>query len=118
MEDKTMTNEHKIWLCERYANDAWNLSLNLAQEAARSGHFGKGYAIIAEETRVLATKLYDYVEGIKFNGQSDETNVGIKNFAFMLNYLSFNATLEVMRVYPMNSSNTNKTMAFFMDTPL
>ena len=93
-----MTNEKKLWLCEQYAQKAWALSLALAQEAARAGLYGKGYAIVASETRTLANKLFEYAAEARFGVDNEDTFKGVIDFAFQTGLLSVNAMLEILHV--------------------
>ena len=107
-----MTSEKKIWLCEQYAQKAWTLSLALAQEAARANQYGKGYAIVAEEARHIANKLFDYVAQVRFDGDDCEMFIGIIDAALQMRFLSTNAMLEILRINPVISDMTiNKSMA-------
>ena len=107
-----MSNDKKIWLCEQYAQKAWTLSLSFAQEAGRIGHFGRGYAVVADETRTLANKLFEYTCKAKFDNTSANDFKGIVDFAFHIGLLSINATVEILRVNPMVTDMAiNKSMA-------
>ena len=92
-----MNNEKKIWLCEQYAHKTWTLSLSLAQEAANAGHFGKGYAVVAEETRRLADNLFNYAASARFDG-NDREFLGVAEFALQTGFLAVNAAIEILRV--------------------
>ena len=92
-----MTREKKIWLCEQYAQKEWTLSSNIAQEAVSAGRLGKGYAVVAEETRRLADNLFDYVAKARFDG-NDSDFKGITDFALATGFLSVNAAIEALGV--------------------
>jgi len=110
-----MNNEKKLWLCEQYAQKAWTLSLVLAQEAARAGGHGKGYAVIASEARILADKLFEYAASVRFDRDGMDFN-GIADFAVMLKFLSTNAAFEIMRVAEVNMEfNIPKSMSVFAE---
>lgn len=107
-----MNNDKKIWLCEQYAQKAWTLSLSFAQEAGRIGHFGRGYAVVAEETRNLANRLFEYTSKAKFENNEKDELKGIVEFAFQIGLLSINTTVEILRVNPIvTDMSTNKSMA-------
>ncbi|MCL2016121.1 MAG: methyl-accepting chemotaxis protein [Defluviitaleaceae bacterium] len=112
-----MKNEKKLWLIEQYAQQAWTVSLTLAQEAARAGEFGKGYAMLAHEARTLANRLYDYTAKIKFETSELANNSdfkGIIDFARMTKFLSVNASLELIRMSMVSMDfNIPKSMAVF-----
>ncbi len=93
-----MENKKKVWKIEQLAHKTWTLSLVLAQEAARAGQHGKGYAVVAQEARVLADKLAEYTEKVLFDGGDDDMFRGIVDFAVMMKFLSVNAALEIMHV--------------------
>jgi hypothetical protein len=97
MEGKDMSKEMKILMCERYAQKAWSTSQQLAQEAANTGYFGKGYAVVAEETRRLADNLFQYADKARFEGNGSEFK-GIVDFAVMTCYLATNASIEILNV--------------------
>jgi len=104
-------NEKKIWLCEQYAQKAWALSLALRQEAANAGEYGKGYAVVASETRLLADKLFEYASEAKFGVDSEDKFKGIIEFAFMTGLLSVNAMIEILHVEAVNEKINNKGIA-------
>lgn len=106
-----MINEKKIWLCEQYAHKAWTLSLNLAQHAARVGHMGRGYAVVAEETRRLADKLFEYSAAAKFDTGCEDLFKGVADYAFMTGLLSVNAMLEILHVEAADDKINNKDIA-------
>ena len=107
-----MTSEKILWLCEQYAHKAWTLSLGFAQEAGRSGHFGRGYAIVAEEARTLANKLFDYTAKAKFESTGADDFKGIVDFAVMTGFLAVNSMIEILRVNPVISDmSINKSIA-------
>jgi hypothetical protein len=110
-----MNSEKKLWLCEQYAHKAWTLSLVLAQEAARAGGHGKGFAVIAHEARQLADKLFDFTAKVRFDsGGSDFT--GIADLSVMLKLLATNAMIEIMRVAEFHMEfNIPKSMAVFAE---
>ena len=107
-----MTSEKKIWLCEQYAQKAWTLSLGFAQEAGRSGHFGRGYAVVAEEARTLANRLFDYTAKAKFENAGADDFKGVADFALMTGFLAVNTMIEMLRVNPVISDmSINKSIA-------
>jgi hypothetical protein len=93
-----MTNEKKLWLCEQYAQKAWALSLALAQEAARAGLYGKGYAVVASETRIMANKLLEYAAEARFGVDNEDTFKGILFYATETGFLAVNTMLEILHV--------------------
>jgi hypothetical protein len=103
-----MTNEKKIWLCEQCAQKAWGTSQRFAQEAASAGVFGKGYAVVAEEARFLADKLFDYAAKARFEGNDSEFK-GVAELAFMTGLLATNASIEILNV-EQNSSGRAESM--------
>jgi hypothetical protein len=111
-----MENEKKVWLIEQYAQKAWTVSLTLSQEAARAGAHGKGYAVVAHEARILADKLYEYVENIRFGGGDEAMFKGIKDFAVMFKLLSVNALIEILHKVDVSMEfNIPKSMAVFAE---
>lgn len=106
-----MINEKKVWLCEQYAQKAWALSLNLAQEAARAGHYGRGYAVIADETRIIANSLFNYAVKTRFDGGGEDEFRGIVDLALELGFLSVNAMLEILHVEAMDDKINSKSVA-------
>jgi chemotaxis signal transduction protein len=92
-----MNNEQKILMCERYAQKAWSTSQQMVQEAANTGYFGKGYAVVAEETRRLADSLFQYADKARFEGYDGELE-GIIEFAVLTGYLAVNASIEILNV--------------------
>lgn len=109
-----MKNEKRIWLIEQYAQKAWMVSLALMQEAARAGNYGKGYAVVAHEARILADKLYDYAAEVRF-GENPGFK-GIVDFSVMFTYLAANTTLEILHMADINMDfNIPKSMAVFAE---
>jgi hypothetical protein len=111
-----MENEKKIWRIEQYAHKAWTVSLALAQEAARAGQYGKGYAVVAQEARIFADKLFEYTAKAKFDGADETMFKGIVDFAIEMKFLSVNAALEIHRMVEISMDfNIPKSMAVFAD---
>lgn len=111
-----MENEKKCWLIEQYAHKAWTVSLTLAQEAARAGEYGKGYAVVAHEARTFADKLLEYAAKIKFDNTDEGMIKGIADFAIMINLLAINAALEIQRMAGISMDyNIPKSMTVFAD---
>jgi len=111
-----MINEKKVWLIEQYAHKTWTVSLTLAQEAARAGQNGKGYAVVAHEARILADKLFEYTAKAKFDGDDENMFKGIVDFAIMMKFLSVNAALEIQRMVEISMDfNIPKSMAVFAE---
>jgi hypothetical protein len=109
-----MTNEKKIWLCEQYAHKTWTVSLNFAQEAANSGYFGKGYAVVAEEARKLADTLFDYAAKARFEG-NDKDFKGIMDHAAVTGLLAANASIEILNVEKNNNSRIESMLVLSED---
>ena len=113
-----MSNEKKLWLCEQYAHKAWTISLVLAQEAARAGAPGKGYAVVASEARHLAEKLFEYTASKRFDNNGLDF-AGIADFAVVLKLLATNSTIEINRVAETNTEyNVPNSMLVFADEML
>ncbi|MCL2203654.1 MAG: hypothetical protein FWB88_06920 [Defluviitaleaceae bacterium] len=111
-----MENEKKVWLIEQYAQKAWTVSLALSQEAARAGAHGKGYAVVAHEARILADKLYEYVEKARFGNNDEAMFKGIRDFAMMFKYLSVNAAIQILHMVDVNMEfNIPKSMSVFTE---
>jgi hypothetical protein len=90
--------------------------LTLAQEAARAGHFGKGFAVVAHEARIIADKLFEYTEKVKFDGVDDAIFKGIVESAIQMKFLSVNAVLEIDRMVEISMDfNIPKSMAVFAE---
>jgi hypothetical protein len=111
-----MTAEKKIWLIEQYAQKVWTVSLTLAQEAACAGEHGRGYAVVANETRTLANNLFDYVGRIKFDPAGADDFKEVADFATMMKLLCVNADLEAVNGATVSMDyNIPKSMAVFAD---
>ncbi len=111
-----MKNEKKIWQMEQYAHKAWTVSLVLAQEAARAGQHGKGYAVVAHEARMLADKLFEYTEKARFEGDDEGRFKGIVDFAIMTKFLSVNAAIEIQHMAEICMDfNIPKSMSVFAE---
>jgi len=106
-----MTTEKKLYLCEQYAHKLWALGMGLGQEAARAGSFGRGYAVVAHETRILADNLFEYVTKARFEGENPELFNEVTGLALEMFYLSINTELEVTHVCDTgNEMATNKAV--------
>lgn len=109
-----MENEKKIWFIEQYAHKTWTISLSLMQEAARAGDYGRGYAVVAHESQILAEKLFEYAEKVRFGGDEGMFK-GIVDFAIQMKFLSVNAMLETLRMVPLSMEyNIPKTMSVYV----
>jgi len=111
-----MKNDKKIWFIEQYAHRIWTVSLSLAQEAARAGQYGRGYAVVAHEARIYSDKLFEYAEKIRFDGADKGKYKGLTDLTVMLGYLAVNAALEIQRMSDVNMDfNIPKSMAVFAE---
>jgi len=114
-----MTNEKKIYLCEQIANRLWSATMGLSAEAGRAGNFGKGYAVVAHETRIIAERLFDAITAAKFDGGTDALFAAVEAYALELGYLSVNGELEILRVVETdNVMSNNKAIMVCMDEVL
>lgn len=89
-----MTLDQKIWNCQILAERAWTLSINLAMEAGKRGQLGEGYAVIAEETRTLALKLFKIVENAKYGTLGEASFDEVLDIAKMTGLLALNTVVE------------------------
>ena len=111
-----MDKNKKIWFIEQYAQKAWTVSLALAQEAARAGQYGRGYAVVAHEARVLADKMYAYVAEARFGNDDDNMFRGIIDLATMFKFASVNAALEILHMADISMDfNIPKSMSVFAE---
>ena len=111
-----MKNEEKVWLVEQCSHKTWTISLALAQEAARAGRHGRGYAVVAHETRNFADRLCRYAKELKFGLADCAQLKSIGDFAFMLKFLALNAALESFHMASVNMDfNIPKSMAVLAD---
>ena len=111
-----MSNEKKIWLIEQYAQKAWTVSLVLSQEAARAGEYGKGYAVVAHEARMLADKMHSYASELRFENANDDMFKNIVNCATMFKFLSVNAAIEILHMVDISMDfNIPKSMSVFAE---
>ena len=111
-----MNKEKKIWLIEQYAQQAWCVSMVLAQEAARAGSHGKGYAVVAHEARSLANKMYSYVAELRFENPSEDVFKKIAGSATMFRFVAINASLEICHMKDVSMDfNIPKSMSVFAE---
>ena len=111
-----MSKEKKIWLIEQYAQQAWSVSMVLAQEAARAGDHGKGYAVVAHEARSLANKMYSYVAELRFENPGEDMFKKIADSATMFRFLAVNAALEILNTKDVSMDfNIPKSMSVFAE---
>ena len=106
-----MNNEKKIWMCEQFAQKTWALSLNLAQEAARVGYYGRGYAVVASEARKLADNLFEYSSKARFDKGNNNEFKDIIDIAWMTGLLAVNASIEILHVEESDDKINNKSIA-------
>lgn len=76
-----------------YAERAHRLAFDIALSAAELSQYGKGMAIIADETRNIGKQLYSLFD----HDNKDEKS--ILDAILQLKYLSINGSLELMRIH-------------------
>ena len=85
-----LSKERKL---EIYTERLHRLSFDLAIQAAQGGKERHGIAIVAEETRMMSTRLYAMLEA------NEEPHRFIDDALLQLKYTAFNGWLEMLRLY-------------------
>jgi len=80
-----------LWKLQSAGDRLWLLANMSAQQSATSGL--RGLAVVAEETRTMAIKIYELVEKALFEGDNIE-HEKVGDIAFMLNILALNSAIE------------------------
>lgn len=71
---------------------------------------------MAHEARILADKLYEYVEKVRFDSNDDTMFKGILDFATMFKYLSVNAAIQILHMVDVSMDfNIPKSMSVFAE---
>jgi len=110
-----MINEKKLYLCEQHTQRLYAIAVGMAQEAARAGNFGRGYAVVAHEALRAADNLQTSVVGAKFEGEIEQLLKQASAYAMELFYLSINAELEAIRICETdNTMSNNKAITVFI----
>jgi len=86
-----------IWKMQTYGERLWTLARSIAHQAAVLSLDGKSLAVVAEETRTLAEKIYEATERALFEDESTPTSA-LRDAAVMLNLLALNAAVEAYRL--------------------
>lgn len=97
-----MFDEIKIWKLQIYAERAWRLSMDIAIESAKLPKRGGGLAVVADETRRIANKLYMKLEHIKDGTIIDDDFSSILE---QLNLLILNGLIELIKLNECVSKN-------------
>jgi len=97
-----MFDDTKMWKLQVYAERAWRLSMDIAIESAKLPQNGGGLAVVADETRCIANKLYMKLEQIK-DGRI--INDDFSNILEQLNLLILNGLIELIRLNECVSKN-------------
>ena len=83
-----------LWKLQSAGDRIWLLSNMSAQQSATSGL--RGLAVLADETRSMANRIYELVEKELFE-EDDIKHEKISDIAFMLNLLALNSAIESHR---------------------
>ena len=87
-----------IWKLQQISERLWILAVTITQHAGALGIDGRGFAVIAEETRIITEKVQILIEKALFD---DEIicKENIFPYAKELNMIALNAALESFRLW-------------------
>ena len=86
-----------LWKLHVSGERMWMLANSIAQQSSVMGRDGKGMAVVAEETRNMANKIYEIVERAMFEDEEVEQGK-LRDIAFMMNLLALNSAIECSRL--------------------
>jgi len=86
-----------LWKMQIYGERLWTLARSIAHQAAVLSLDGKGLAVVADETRSLAEKMYEVTERALFEDENTQTGA-VRDAAVMLNLLALNTAIEAYRL--------------------
>ena len=86
-----------LWKMQIYGERLWTLARSIAHQSAVLSLDGKGLAVVADETRILAEKMHEVTERALFGDEIIPTG-SLRDAAVMLNLLALNAAIEAYRL--------------------
>ncbi|MDR2598812.1 MAG: hypothetical protein LBC73_00875 [Oscillospiraceae bacterium] len=82
-----------LWKLHIAGERMWLLANMIAQQSSVMGVDGKGIAVVAEETRIIANKINEMVERA-LNNDEEINHEKIQDIAFHMNLLALNSAVE------------------------
>jgi len=86
-----------IWKLHNAAERLWLMASMSAQQAATLELEGKGLAVVAEETRIMAKSIQELVESALYKDEEIKHD-HLRKVAFNLNILALNSAIESQRL--------------------
>ena len=87
-----------LWKLQKIGERLWILAVTITQHAGALGRDGKGFAIVAEETRRMTERIESLIEKALFDDEIINKEK-LTPYAKILNILALNAALEAFRLW-------------------
>jgi len=87
----------KQYKLQQLSDRLWTCAANTALVAAALGRDGRGFALVAEETRTLSNKVQDYIESVLFEDEEIKMEL-LKDASYEIMFLAYNAAIESHRL--------------------
>ena len=87
----------KQYKLQQLSDRLWTCAANTALVAAALGRDGRGFALVAEETRTLSNKAQDFIERALFEDEEIKMEI-LKDAAHEIMFLAYNAAIESHRL--------------------
>lgn len=95
--ERNNTMNRKQYKLQQLSDRLWTCAANTALVAAALGRDGRGFALVAEETRTLSNKVQDFIESALFEDEEIKMEI-LKDAAYEIMFLAYNAAIESHRL--------------------